>query len=185
MKSESWFAKLKEHRESKKIEKRKREFSFLIEAMNSNYIQLLEQMQHHENETANILCELKKNIENLSVSERQYRENMEQVLNKIEGTIYDMAMRSDKVTSIINERFSFVQEGIKETQGKVEDGNKEVKKVIGEVVGQVDSMQKDIQKNIALENVLVKEKAAEILSNVEEVKELMKIVAVNNLIDEI
>lgn len=185
MKSESWFAKLKERRESKKIEKRKREFSFLIEAMDSNYIQLLEQMQYYENETTNILCELKRDIEDISLSEQQYKENAELSLNKIENTICDMAMHLDEVISVMKERFSFVQEGIKETQGKVEDGNKEVKKVIGEVVGQVDSMQKDTQKNIALENVLIKDKAAEILSNVEEVKELMKIVAVNNLIDEI
>lgn len=185
MKSESWFAKLKERIESKKNEKRKREFSFLTKVMDSNYIQLIEQMQHHENETANILCELKKNIEDISVSERQYRENMEQVLNKIEDTICDMAMCSDKVTSIINERFSLVQESIKETQDKMKDGNEEVKKVIGEVVEQVDSMRKDTQKNIALENVLIKDKTSEILSNIEDVKELMKIIAVNNLIDEI
>lgn len=185
MNSESWFGKLKKHREVKRMEKLKRDFSFLMDMIDSNYVQLIEEINRHESETGNIIFELGKKIDAISVSGQQYREKQEQSLSKIEDATCNIEKNLDKVTSIIYERFSAVQSGISETQGKYEEGSDEVKKILQSIVGQVDSIRKETQSCIDSSNAVLEDKAAGILLSVEEVKTLMKIVAVNNLIDEI
>jgi len=185
MNSESCFGKLKKRREVKKKEKLKRDFSFMMDMIDSNYVQLIEELKHYESETGNSIFELGKKIEAISVSEQQYRENQEQSLNKIKDATCNLTKDLAKVTSIIDEKFSTVQSSISETQDKVEDGNDDIKKILQSIMSQVDSIRKDTQNSIDSGMAVLEDKTVGILMSVEEIKTLMKIVAVNNLVDEI
>lgn len=74
---------------------------------------------------------------------------------------------------------------IRESQEKLGDINDEVKIIIKTIMDQINIAQKETKSNIESGNAVLENKLAEILLNVEEEKALMKIVAVNNLIDEI
>ena len=79
----------------------------------------------------------------------------------------------------------YISTGKSNTQDKVEDGNDDIKKILQSIMSQVDSIRKDTQNSIDSGNAVLEDKTAGILMSVEEIKTLMKIVAVNNLIDEI
>lgn len=53
------------------------------------------------------------------------------------------------------------------------------------IMSQVDSIRKDTQNSIDSGKAVLEDKTGGILMSVEEIKTLMKIVAVNNLVDEI
>lgn len=185
MNSESWFSKLKKRREVKKTEKLKRDFSFMMDMIDSNYVQLIEELKRHESETGNSIFELGKKIDAISVSEQQYRENQEQCLNKIMDATCNLTRDLAKVTSIIDEKILTVQSSISETQDKVEDGNDDIKKLLQSIMSQVDSLRKDTQNSIDSGKAVLEDKTVGLLMSIEEIKTLMKIVAVNNLVDEI
>lgn len=166
------------------MEKLMRDFSFLLNMIDSKYVQLSDEMKRHESETVSSIAELEEKIDAFSISERQYCESQEQSLNKIQDAACNIAKNLDKVISILNDGFSSVWNGISETQDKGKEGNDEVRKILQAVVGQVDSIRKETRNCIDSNNAIVENKTSDILSGVDEVKTLMKIVAVNNLIDE-
>ena len=135
--------------------------------------------------TGNSIFELGKKIDAISVLEQQYRENQEQSLNRIKDATCNLTRDLAKVTSMIDEKFSTVQRSISETQDKVEDGNDDIKKILQSIMSQVDSIRKDTQNSIDSGKAVLEDKTVGILMSVEEIKTLMKIVAVNNLVDEI
>lgn len=166
------------------MEKLMRDFSFLLNMIDSKYVQLSEEMKRHESETISSIAGLEEKIDVFSISERQYHESQEQSLNKIQDATCNIAKNLDKAIFVLNEGFSVVQNDISEIQGRCEESNDEVRKILQTVVGQVDSIRKETRSCIESNNAVVENKTSDILSSVDEVKTLMKIVAVNNLIDE-
>lgn len=212
MNSDSWLAKFKERREKKRIEKLKREFAFVTDMINSEHNRVINEMQHHEIELIKaktveledkITCSLNMLVTHVEentdriitylseIKNVQYEDSNElrniltEIIDKMDDTISAVTSFSDKITSIVNEKMTSVQDGIGETQVKCVSASNEVKNLLQSISCQIDSIHKDTQESIELGNAKLVDQANGIVLSVDEIKTLMKIIAINNLVDEI
>ena len=146
----SWIDNIKKRRAIKRAEKRRQEFSFLIEMIRSEQAHMIDEMQCYEKKVDSVLFDINKKVDEILISYHTCWENIGRTLEKLEETTCNsMAVNSDKMIAAINEGVPLIRNDIVSRSSGVE--------------GKTDKL----------------------LLSIEEIKELMKIVAVNNLMDEI
>lgn len=158
----------------------------LLESRINKMFELLQELKtefhEKENEINSLLVEILKKTDELKTFDFQTQESMKQSLDGIlEFTDTRLTKTTEKIESVVNERMISIQNNIDQSQAKSDD----IKKVLQNINLQLDSVQKSSVDIVNATGIMFDEKASGIMLSIEEIKTLMKVVAVNNLLEEI
>ena len=167
MSSESWISRMKDKRKQKQEMKMKQSFSFLTDIIAKN--------EKNTNEKVQALYEC--------VEKSKYE--IIQELLTVNESIQKLVNNVKQLQSDLGESKTIAQENIEELKKKHMENSGEIIETIRSVIAKVEQIDKaGLEKEKQLEDVLLT-KSEMITSGIEDVKSLVQLLAVNELVDEI
>lgn len=167
MRSDSWISRMKEKRKQKQEMKMKQKFSFLTDIIAEN--------EKSTNEKIQALYE--------SV-EKSKSEIIHELLN-VNESIQVLDNNLKKLQSDIGESKLIAQENIEEFKNRLMENSGNIKETISSVIAKVEQIDKaGLEREKHLGDVLLT-KSEMITSEIEDIKSLVKLLAINELVDEI
>lgn len=140
----------------------------------------------NKQEINDLLVEITKKIENLTESGLQNQEKInKRFIEVLSSNKEGLDEAIEKIDIVLCDKFSSVQTSIDQSQRKSDDAYQDVKKVLQNIFCQLEFLQKGTRDIVDETEVMIDEKAHEIMLSVDEIKTLMKVIAVNNLLEEI
>ncbi len=167
MSSDSWISRMKEQRKQKQEMKMKEKFSFLTNIIAKN-----------EKDTNEKIQALYESIE-------KSKSEIIQGLLTVDKSIQVLDNNVKKLQSDIGESKIIAQENIEELKKCLMENSGSMKETIQSVIVKIKQINKDgLERGKQLEDVLLT-KSEIITSEIEDVKSLVQLLAVNELVDEI
>lgn len=161
---ESWLSKFRKNRAAKRTEKLRKRFEFLIDEINLSQDKIAVKMLNQE-----------KDILNAEIEQLESINECKTLLNEI----------IKKFDNIIISNQHFLEENKLILENYATTFGDRAKRSEEKIVSVVDERNSIIQSTIENGNAIVEGRTDSILLSIDEVKTLMKIIAVNNLLDEI
>lgn len=158
MSLKSWFIKIIEQKKQKEELKRKEDFYFLIEEIKKSENKMLEQFT-------------------------QIAETM--LESKVKNSIHEIYNNVTELHKQINEYNCTIQEHISNINEENISSNNKTNEVIKSIVKKLEEMEYNKTENLLCIENKFNDYKSEVTSTLEEIKHLLKIIAVNYLIDEI
>lgn len=147
---------------------------------------LQSEQQVSKNEIKVLLDAIIKKLETVEVSNRGFQEKSKELLEGCSTTIRDKIVKSEeKIISIMGEKSSCTQREIECVSASMGEQFDEIYRVLKSIISKIEAVQNNTNEVTEKCNEVVEDKSNNILLSIDEVKTLMKIVAVNNLLDEI
>lgn len=167
MSSESWISRIRGNRKNRKVEKLRQKYEFLVDEICSSQDIIVTKVIEQETQVLNIKSEqLESRIINSLASLQSEQQNckneieilLNEVINKLEVT--------------------------EESNRRIQEQFDEIHQVFNSILSKIETIQSNTYEVSQKCNAMVEDKCKSILLSIDEVKTLMKIVAVNNLVDE-
>lgn len=204
MATENWFESFKRRRAEKKIKKLRHQFSFLLEEFKLEKENIIDELKRHQESVArtSALFIEQKLSGSEYVTKRLFEGRAGEILDflqewktesdgnkkKLHNLSVEIAKKIDelKESNFKNqERISSIQDSINQSKDKSKALYDDVKKILQNIELQLETIQKGARDIADTTERVIHEKTNGIMLNFEEIKTLMKVVAVNNLIEEI
>lgn len=139
-----------------------------------------------KDEVTNLLVEISKKIDEFNASDFQNQERITKALDGvISSTVEGLDKSAEKIETTLIDKFSLIQNSINQSQNRSADAYQGVKQVLQKINSQLEMMQKSAREIVDAAEVTIDERVNGIILSIEDLKTLMKVVAVNNLLDEI
>ena len=158
MNSEGWISKIKLKRKQKKEMKMRERFSFLLNEMIKSRDRVIEQFN----------------------AETEYclLPHLDEVVQTINGSL-------DEVGNVIRKNNDNLQKNVADLKKKYDGNQKVTKEILQSIVSKIERAESDISNTQKHMESTVSDNTKNIMLSIDEVKSLLKILAVNNLLDEI
>lgn len=162
-----WISRMKEKRKQKKEIKMKQKFSFIID--------LLAESENNVNERIQALFECVK----------KSKAEIIQELLTVNDSIKLLDNNMKKLQADIAESKTIAQENIEELKKCFINNNGDIKESIHSIIEKVDQINKaGLEREKQVENILLT-KSEMVISAIDDIKSLVQLLAVNELVDEI
>lgn len=158
MNSESWISKIKLRKKQKQEMKMREKFSFLLDEMIKSENRVIEQF----------------------TDEIEHR-----LLPHLDETIQTINSSFDDAANIIQKSNNNLQEKVTELIESSESNYKVTLEMIQSIISKIEEAESDISKKQKHTESTVRNNTKNIMLSIDEVKSLLKILAVNNLLDDI
>ena len=168
MKKEGWIERFIRKRNEKKIAKLRMQFDFLIKEYNDSVKGISNMLETRFNALESGLDANKSSVEELLI----------EISRQIDEINAENVKTYENMKDTFSERFS-------QSQTKTESEHQDIIKVLQNIGVQLDLIQRNVNGVPDTTRTIVDEKNAAIVLGIDEVKTLMKVVAVNNLLEEI
>ena len=197
MEKENWIERLKRQRREKKTAKLRTQFSFLLEEYNKSMKKIDNILEMSFNALESKLNKNKSSIEELliEISKKMDEINIENVRSyvHVKETISEMiTLNNEKISksaeyigNVVNQRCLLIQEEVSHLQNKAENEYQDIVRAIQNIGNQLETIQRNINGLPDTTSAIIEEKATTISLSIDDIKTLMKVVAVNNLLEEI
>jgi len=197
MEKENWIERVKRRRNEKKIAKLRTQFGFLIKEYNdsvkeiSNIFEMRinalgSDLHTGKSSVEELLSEISRKIDEINTENINAYENMKNTFSEIVTSGNEkMSHSAEDIKSTFDKKCSKIQETISQSQIKTDREYQDIIKVLQNISSQLELVQGSINGVSDTTKTIVDEKTASIVLSIDEVKTLMKVVAVNNLLDEI
>lgn len=163
----------------KKLNKQMNEVQEIIHEYKTCYMD----DKHKFEELLNVIIRKISLLDNTNVDNHKKIEKL--ITEMISSTENSLVSTSEKIGISISDRAAVVQNSINEICGEMKQSNREVIKLLQGIDSQLELVQKNARGIVDTTEVMLDEKTRIITLCFDEIKTLMKIVAVNNLLDEI
>ena len=144
------------------------------------------EQQERKNEIMALLDVIMKKLEMVEESNQRFQENSKELVDEHFTIIREKIIKSEeKISSIVGENSSYVQKKIEHVQTSGGEQFDEIHRVLKSIISKIEVVQNNKNEMVEKYNEIVEDKSNSILLSIDEVKALMKIIAVNNLLDEV
>lgn len=197
MRKENWIERVKRQRNEKKIAKLRAQFNFLIEEYRdsvkeiSNIFEMRinvlgSDLRTGKSSVEELLSEISRKIDEINAENINSYENMKNTFSEIvTSSDKKMSHSAEDIKGTLDKKCSKIQEAICQSQIKTDSEYQDIIKVLQNIGSQLELIQGSVNGVSNTAKTIVDEKTAEIVLSIDEVKTLMKVVAVNNLLEEI
>ena len=152
---------------------------------NEHMLSLQNEQQISKNEIKVILDAIMKKLEEIETSNCDIQYKNKELLDGCSTNIGNRLIRSEeRIISQISETSNCTQRRIECVQAGVGEQSEGIHRVLKSIISKIEAIQDNTFEQTKTCNAIVENKSNSILLSIDEVKSLMKIVAVNNLLDE-
>lgn len=197
MEKENWIQRLKRRRREKKIAKLRIQFGFILEEYNKSikeidnilemrFIALESILNENKSSIEELLIEISKKMDEITVENVKSYENIKEAFSEtITLSNEKISQSAEYIGNAVDKKSLLIQEVISKLQNKAENEHQDIIKVFQSIGAQLEMMQRNINGLPNTTRAIIDEKTTTISLSIDEIKTLMKVVAVNNLLEEI
>lgn len=197
MRKENWIERFKRRRQEKKIAKLRTQFGFILEEyhksikeienrLEMSFIALEGNLKENKSSIEELLIEILKKMDEITVENTKSYENMKETFSEMISLNNEKISQSTEyIGNVVDKKYLLIQEVISQIKDKTENEYQDIIRVLQNIGDQLEMIQRKINGLPDTTGSIIDEKATTISLSIDEIKTLMKVVAVNNLLEEI
>lgn len=197
MGKENWIERFKRRRQEKKIAKLRIQFGFILEEyhksikeienrLEMSFIALEGNLKENKSSIEELLIEILKKMDEITVENTKSYENVKETFSEMISLNNEKISQSTEyIGNVVDKKYLLIQEVISQIKDKTENEYQDIIRVLQNIGDQLEMIQRKINGLPDTTGAIIDEKATTISLSIDEIKTLMKVVAVNNLLEEI
>lgn len=197
MGKENWIERFKRRRQEKKIAKLRIQFGFILEEyhksikeienrLEMSFITLESNLKENKSSIEELLIEISKKMDEIAVENTKSYENVKETFSEMISLNNEKISQSTEyIGNVVDKKCLLIQEVISQIKDKTENEYQDIIRVLQNIGDQLEMIQRKINGLPNTTGAIIDEKVTTISLSIDEIKTLMKVVAVNNLLEEI
>jgi len=197
MGKENWIERFKRRRQEKKIAKLRIQFGFILEEyhksikeienrLEMSFITLESNLKENKSSIEELLIEISKKMDEITVENTKSYENVKETFSEMISLNNEKISQSTEyIGNVVDKKCLLIQEVISQIKDKTENEYQDIIRVLQNIGDQLEMIQRKINGLPDTTGAIIDEKVTTISLSIDEIKTLMKVVAVNNLLEEI
>lgn len=197
MGKENWIERFKRRRQEKKIAKLRIQFGFILEEyhksikeienrLEMSFITLESNLKENKSSIEELLIEISKKMDEITVENTKSYENVKETFSEMISLNNEKISQSTEyIGNVVDKKCLLIQEVISQIKDKTENEYQDIIRVLQNIGDQLEMIQRKINGLPDTTAAIIDEKVTTISLSIDEIKTLMKVVAVNNLLEEI
>ena len=197
MGKENWIERFKRRRQEKKIAKLRIQFGFILEEyhksikeienrLEMSFITLESNLKENKSSIEELLIEISKKMDEITVENTKSYENVKETFSEMISLNNEKISQSTEyIGNVVDKECLLIQEVISQIKDKTENEYQDIIRVLQNIGDQLEMIQRKINGLPDTTGAIIDEKVTTISLSIDEIKTLMKVVAVNNLLEEI
>ncbi len=197
MGKENWIERFKRRRQEKKIAKLRIQLGFILEEyhksikeienrLEMSFITLESNLKENKSSIEELLIEISKKMDEITVENTKSYENVKETFSEMISLNNEKISQSTEyIGNVVDKKCLLIQEVISQIKDKTENEYQDIIRVLQNIGDQLEMIQRKINGLPDTTGAIIDEKVTTISLSIDEIKTLMKVVAVNNLLEEI
>ena len=197
MGKENWIERFKRRRQEKKIAKLRIQLGFILEEyhksikeienrLEMSFITLESNLKENKSSIEELLIEISKKMDEITVENTKSYENVKETFSEMISLNNEKISQSTEyIGNVVDKKCLLIQEVISQIKDKTENEYQDIIRVLQNIGDQLEMIQRKINGLPDTTAAIIDEKVTTISLSIDEIKTLMKVVAVNNLLEEI
>ena len=197
MGKENWIERFKRRRQEKEIAKLRIQFGFILEEyhksikeienrLEMSFIALEGNLKENKSSIEELLIEILKKMDEITVENTKSYENVKETFSEMISLNNEKISQSTEyIGNVVDKKYLLIQEVISQIKDKTENEYQDIIRVLQNIGDQLEMIQRKINGLPDTTGAIIDEKATTISLSIDEIKTLMKVVEVNNLLEEI